>query len=205
MPAVCLVLSRCSGRCEGWRKNFSKDPIRNSSKCSLWTPLRVGHLLSMPTGWPLTSHLTWDSLLLLWDSSAGLAKMSETLAPSQAGVNVKLRKQICEGAFWAPSFAQMGHITQYRDFLGRKWGYETGYLRQPPEDSLCQLGSPGGETVMKLPTSAVPFLYKQDHILWVGTDAKLGGGGGDRQREIQGAHRLTLHLITRRKVTFFIP
>lgn len=66
--------------------------------------------------------------------------------------------------------------------------------------SLCQLGSPGGETVTKLPTSAVPFLYKQDPILRVGTDAKLGGGE-ELEKEIQGAHRLTLNLIARRKVT----
>lgn len=41
-----------------------------------------------------------------------------------------------------------------------------------PRTSLCQLGSRGGEMVIKLPSSAVPFLYKQDPVLQVGTDAK---------------------------------
>lgn len=59
--------------------------------------------------------------------------------------------------------------------------------------------------VIKLPTSAVPFLYKQDPILQVDTDAKKVVslvGEGDWEREIQGADKLTLNLIARKKVTW---
>lgn len=153
------------------KKHFCKDPIRNSSSCSLWTLSWVYPLLSMLTDWPLNSHLTWNAPPLLGDSSAGSAWMSETLAPSQPGVKVKLDKSAREHSSGLPNLPKWTTSIMTETFF---WGSESMSLFIDDNllrTLLCQLGSTGGEMVIKLPTSAVPLLYKQDPILHVGTDA----------------------------------
>ena len=108
---------------EDEEKNPDRVSIENSRQFCLWAVSRVCLLRSMLTGWPLTSHLNRNPLPRLWGSRRDHARMPETLAPRQVGVNVRLNMQICqEACVWAPNFAQMVHINHYWDFLLRKWG-----------------------------------------------------------------------------------
>lgn len=67
----------------------------------------------------------------LRDARAILARMTKTLAPSQAGVYVNLYKHICQWAFFrAPIAAQMGHINQGPGFFLTEWEQGPTYLWQ---------------------------------------------------------------------------